>query len=278
MKKENEEITLIRHVAGSQLYGTNLPDSDLDIKEVYIPCARDIILGNACVAYQSSTGDSKGKNTSSDTDVTRVSLQKFLQLCSKGDVGSIETMFADSNDSAILYRNDLWEYILENRAEIIGTQLRSAMGYIKSQTNKYIVRGDRTSYAQLKRCLGCIQSFGGNVVYVITTYNQAKYCAYLVREMLDSFNANTCFQKIGDMKFFPNYILFSNGSRLMFVTISSGNSRIRGIDIVHAEIDHDVNRRSVYDMNYSEKVNYEELKTILSSRIREPKTADVRWK
>lgn len=140
-----EEIVLFRHLAGSKLYGTDTPESDTDYKEIYIPSARNILLGNTQSAGQSSTGSSKGKNTSDDEDVTRMSIQKFLMLCAKGDVGCIETLFADSNPAAVIVQHDLWDEIVNKRTSLIGRQMKSSFGYIRSQTNRFVVRGDRKS-------------------------------------------------------------------------------------------------------------------------------------
>jgi len=139
----NTQIVLFRHLAGSKLYGTNLPSSDTDYKEVYIPSPREILLGQTSVAAQSSTGSAKGKNTAEDEDVTRISLQKFLKLCANGDVGCIETLFADSNAEAVIYQHDLWDVILQARQSLTNRSIYKSMGYMRSQVNRYVVRGTR---------------------------------------------------------------------------------------------------------------------------------------
>lgn len=142
MDKDKQTI-LFRHLAGSKLYGTNLPTSDTDYKEVYIPSPREILLGQTSKAGQSSTGSSKGKNTAEDEDVTRMSLQKFLQLCANGDVGCIETLFADVNAAAVIYQHDLWGVVLQARQQLTNRSIYKSMGYMRSQVNRYVVRGTR---------------------------------------------------------------------------------------------------------------------------------------
>ena len=139
----DQQTVLFRHLAGSKLYGTNLPTSDTDFKEVYIPSPREILLGQTTVAAQSSTGSAKGKNTAEDEDVTRTSLQKFLGLCANGDVGCIETLFAVSNSEAVIYQHDLWDVVIQARQQLTNRSIYKSMGYMRSQVNRYVVRGTR---------------------------------------------------------------------------------------------------------------------------------------
>lgn len=142
--KIDEQTVLFKHLAGSKLYGTDLPESDTDFKEIFIPSPREILLGRTTNASQTTTGNDKGKNTSEDEDVTRMSVQKFLMLCAKGDVGCIETLFADSNEDAVIYEHSLWGFITErHRSELFNRSIGKAIGYMRSQVNRYVVRGSR---------------------------------------------------------------------------------------------------------------------------------------
>ncbi|QQV91959.1 hypothetical protein vBKpMFBKp34_100 [Klebsiella phage vB_KpM_FBKp34] len=55
-------------IFGSHLYGLNTPNSDTDYKGIFIPDAKDILLGKAPKTIQSSTGDKHSKNTKDDID------------------------------------------------------------------------------------------------------------------------------------------------------------------------------------------------------------------
>jgi predicted nucleotidyltransferase len=141
---KNQQKILFRHIAGSKLYGTNLPTSDTDYKEIYLPSPREILLGRTCLSGQTSTGN-KGKNTSDDEDVTRLSLQKFLTTAAKGDVGCLETLFADSNQDCIIYKDPLWDKIVQKRSLIVSKSVDKAFGYMRNQVNRYVVRGSRAN-------------------------------------------------------------------------------------------------------------------------------------
>ena len=63
------EFKIVQMKVGSHLYGTATPESDLDIKAVYIPSARDILLQRVSPVVSESRIMSRGeKNTSADTD------------------------------------------------------------------------------------------------------------------------------------------------------------------------------------------------------------------
>lgn len=41
--------TVMKSYFGSHLYGTSTPESDVDFKEIFVPPARDILIGNVKV-------------------------------------------------------------------------------------------------------------------------------------------------------------------------------------------------------------------------------------
>ena len=83
-------------VHGSHLYGTNISDSDLDIKGVYAPYSYDVLCGKEPALNVISEAN-KGDNEKSDKDTVErkyYSLAKFYHLLSKGDIGCTEMLFA----------------------------------------------------------------------------------------------------------------------------------------------------------------------------------------
>ena len=66
---------------GSHLYGTNTPDSDLDIKGIYMPTEEQIFLGRFGKSNTYNVKVSDGsKNTSEDMDIEMYSLHYFIKL------------------------------------------------------------------------------------------------------------------------------------------------------------------------------------------------------
>jgi predicted nucleotidyltransferase len=67
---------------GSTLYGTNTPSSDMDYKAIFLPTAREIILGNGPTHFNRDTNSKNSKNTSEDVDREYYSLKYFIELAS----------------------------------------------------------------------------------------------------------------------------------------------------------------------------------------------------
>src|SRR5262252_9423728 len=80
---------------GSHLYGTDTSDSDLDLKGVYVPEARDILLQR--VKPSVTSGREKGageRNRPGDVDREYYSLQRYLALLAAGQTMAIDMLFA----------------------------------------------------------------------------------------------------------------------------------------------------------------------------------------
>lgn len=83
-------------VHGSHLYGTNTPESDLDIKGIYVPYSGHVLCGKEPALNVISFAN-KGVNEKSDKNTIErkyYSLAKFYWLLSKGDIGCTEMLFA----------------------------------------------------------------------------------------------------------------------------------------------------------------------------------------
>ncbi|AWY09133.1 hypothetical protein vBRpoSV10_11 [Ruegeria phage vB_RpoS-V10] len=132
---------IFRCVAGSRLFGTATAQSDTDYKSVFIPSARDILMGNTMQAKQTSTGDNKAANAAIDVDCTSFSLQRYLSLLGKMETNAIEMLFAPNlvDDWAAapmkMIYNDRFKIMTDNKDAFVG--------FGKSQAMRYAVRGDR---------------------------------------------------------------------------------------------------------------------------------------
>lgn len=132
---------------GSHLYGTDTPTSDLDIKGVFMPTAREIILGR--VPRNISKGRNKAdgeKNLSTDVDMEFWSLGEFVKLLSEGQTGALDLLFAPP--SAVLGRwqffdGDIMQHILNNRYQFLSKNVLSFIGYARTQAAKYGIKGSR---------------------------------------------------------------------------------------------------------------------------------------
>lgn len=128
-------------IFGSHLYGLNTPNSDTDYKGIFIPDAKDIILGTAPKTIQSSTGDKHSKNTKDDIDRQMFSLNKFINLACEGDTVAIDMLHAD--ESKLISNSDVWQYIRNNRHLFYTKKLTGLFGYVRKQASKYGIKGSR---------------------------------------------------------------------------------------------------------------------------------------
>lgn len=145
---------------GSHLYGTNTPESDLDLKSVHLPSSDDILLGRGKPVISTSTGDPLLKNTSADVDDESFTLQKFLTMCAAGQTVTIDMLFAPAQ---FWIRNDrTWLDIVHNRDRLITRQSKSFVGYVYAQASKYGIRGSRVAAARAS--LALLEEFVGRAL------------------------------------------------------------------------------------------------------------------
>ena len=136
---------------GSKLYGLATPESDIDIKGIYLPSKKDCYLQTIkkSFSYKSKSDNIKSKNTSSDIDIEVWSLHYFLHLIQTGDTGALDILHApiNNNDIVLLY-NHIWKDIYNNRKLFYTNGFTSLVQYAKKQAAKYGIKGSRLSDAR----------------------------------------------------------------------------------------------------------------------------------
>lgn len=135
--------TIVRMRFGSHLYGTATADSDLDIKAVYLPAARDILLQRVKAAVTSERIKARGeKNTAEDTDFEAYSPAKFLELLAEGQTVALDMLFAPP--SALLDEpSAVWRDIQALAPRLFSKTTTAFVGYCRQQARKYGTKGDR---------------------------------------------------------------------------------------------------------------------------------------
>jgi hypothetical protein len=115
-------------VHGSTLYGLNHADSDIDIKAIYLPSKRDLLLGqgNKTVNY---------KNDELDIEIEIKSLPSFLSSLEKCDTNCLDMIHTP--DNMTLLSTILWEDIKSERECVYAKNMKGIVGYVKTHTNKY---------------------------------------------------------------------------------------------------------------------------------------------
>jgi sulfur transfer complex TusBCD TusB component (DsrH family) len=131
---------------GSHLYGTNTPESDMDFKAIYLPTAREIVLGT----YKDTIATSRPKrlnerNTKDDVDIDVYSLDRFLSLLTEGQTVALDMLFAPDRNhvnmtaqgSIILL--EIWR----NLDKLLTRNVNTFVEYARQQAAKYGIKGSR---------------------------------------------------------------------------------------------------------------------------------------
>ena len=126
--------------SGSILYGLSTPTSDIDLKSVFIPEARDILLQRAPrVVTTGAAKGADGKTLAGETEEESFSLQFFLKLAAEGQSIPVEMLFSKPIGSA----DPLWTEIVDNRDRLLSKKSKGFLAYCKAQAGKFSVKGDR---------------------------------------------------------------------------------------------------------------------------------------
>lgn len=131
---------IFKTLFGSHLYGTNIETSDKDYKGVFLPTDREVILRTAPSTYQEKTNNADyKKNGKDDVDLEMFSLSKFMELASQGQTIFFDTFFAPKEFWA--ESSDVWLELQKNKDKLIHKRIDAALGYAKSQADKYSAKG-----------------------------------------------------------------------------------------------------------------------------------------
>jgi hypothetical protein len=132
---------------GSHLYGTNTPESDLDLKGIYLPTARQIVLGK----YPQTIAKGRNKlecerNTKDDVDHEYFSLDRYLELLAEGQTVALDVLFAPESsytENTTAEGIALMRLIRANRDKLITKNVNAFVGYARQQAAKYGIKGSR---------------------------------------------------------------------------------------------------------------------------------------
>jgi len=117
--------TIFRGITGSKLYGTSTPQSDTDIRGVFIP-SEEFYLGFLNKVEQVE---------SKEPDEVMWEISKFIKLCLDANPNIIELLFIP--EECILESSDAWRDILKNKMMFLSTKIKYTFsGYAMSQLHR----------------------------------------------------------------------------------------------------------------------------------------------
>lgn len=139
---------IVKITFGSHLYGTYTEQSDLDIKAIYLPTAKDILLQKVKPVIIQSRNKEKGeKNTPADIDFEAYSPEKFLTLVADGYLVALEMYFAP-DEYIVTKPNPLWDNIKKVAYKLLNKNADLFIRYCKQQALKHGNKSERMIVAQ----------------------------------------------------------------------------------------------------------------------------------
>ncbi|HON84100.1 MAG TPA: nucleotidyltransferase domain-containing protein [Caldisericia bacterium] len=133
---------IVKSIFGSQLYGTNSENSDTDVKGIYLPSLEDCLLNQISNTINTTSKEIKSaKNTKDDIDTEIFSLQYFMKLALNGEMIVSDLLHAPEN--MLIETSSIWIKLRNMRSEFYSKNLFGYLGYIRKQTARYCVKGER---------------------------------------------------------------------------------------------------------------------------------------
>ena len=144
---KNQQMALDNCVAlfvtGSQLYGTNTPESDTDYEGIFIEDPEYVIGTKSCDEVDFGTGSNDTRNTKDDIDCKLYSLRKYFQLAQQNNPNKVEWFFIPE-DKFVFKDKKYWDMIVINKHLFLSLKLKhSFSGYAKSQEYKLVTKKKR---------------------------------------------------------------------------------------------------------------------------------------
>lgn len=144
---------------GSHLYGLDTPNSDLDIKGIFLPTIDELLLGNYPKSIKHTTGKAHQKNTKDDIDSEFYSLPYFIKLCMEGNTTALDMLH--STEASTTKTSEVWEDLKSKRSMFYTSSMQSLVGYARNQVAKYWLKGTRM--ASLENALKAVKPLNSNV-------------------------------------------------------------------------------------------------------------------
>lgn len=128
---------------GSVLYGTNTPSSDTDLKGIYLPSIKSVLLDQAPETIVYNTSGKDVRNTADDVDITLYSVTYYIDLLFKGEVGAIDILFSLFREDTQHYYSPFMQVFKDNHTKLVSKQSKAFIGYCMNQAAKYGIKGSR---------------------------------------------------------------------------------------------------------------------------------------
>lgn len=227
-------MNLAKIMYGSKMYGTDNINSDTDYKVIYLPDLDDLIMGQKPKIKNNTTN--QGKNTSEDTDVEKIPLQKFVGAFISGQAYAIELVEAVNSGTAKGAMKAEFKDLCKKLHLMIPTDLRGMVGYALKQHYEY--KASATNKVMLQELLTVIiksQTFVRNVGDFADSMEEeilalsAKFSNKVSLSEVDTGGTNFKYMEVMGKRF-PYEITLKEAQYRLHTMIDSYGSRTKGFD------------------------------------------------
>ncbi len=127
---------------GSKLQGLELPTSDIDLRGVFIPDPRDILLSRVKDKIDLSTQQTPGKmSTAEDVDRNLYSLRFVVEKLLTGDIGMLDMLHAEKDN--LIQTSSTWDYLVKHRTCFYSKNMDGLFGQVKREIEMATMRSNR---------------------------------------------------------------------------------------------------------------------------------------
>lgn len=141
--RPGEEVLYLIYY-GSQLYGTDDENSDLDIKGIFLPSINDLVLRKYRKSINWKSGTDNDKNSSDDVDIELWSVQYFIEILAKGDTNALDLLYSPSNEDVVLLKDTRLDPLFNNPLSLFDPRNTDAfIHYAIGQVKRFGYRGSR---------------------------------------------------------------------------------------------------------------------------------------
>lgn len=172
-KELMKDNMLVKHLAGSLAYGTNIPSSDVDYRGVF--CADPINVRTPFFVVREV-------EDSDEEDTKLYELAHFMKLCLDCNPNIIETLWVDDED--ITFRTPAYDLLREHRHKLLSSKIAfTTSGYALSQLkrikghNKWINNPQSEKKPVQRDFITMVQWFGREKL-LPSDFSLLLYCEY----------------------------------------------------------------------------------------------------
>jgi hypothetical protein len=144
---------------GSAIYGTATPQSDTDLRAVFLPTPEEILTGQ--VNFGSEGNEDHRRMSAGDLDVAGYSLMRFLGLMGRMDMLAVEVLFASRYEQfRVCLSSDVADAVWKARDLLVAGTASAAIGHASKRLGPLLPETDksldvfRTALDLVSKCTG----------------------------------------------------------------------------------------------------------------------------